>query len=247
LPGNDASLHYEVSVEDGDTITGKDFGNHFALIIGPCTNNGSISGTVYNELNDETGFGEGDQGLAGWTLYLDTNDNGQLDSGELTTVSQAGGFYSFTGLAAGTYIVREAVANNWTLVDPSEGSYTVTLTCVGLDLPLFELSVSAVGGNTATGLNFGNTANPGGGGSGGTGGGGGGTTPTPPDTTTPGTTPGDVAGDQDQDTGTTPDAGNPNEAVKGDQDPGLPPTGGELILLSTVLSAAAALKAMKKN
>jgi hypothetical protein len=46
-----------------------------------------------------------DPGIAGVTIFLDSNRNGRLDAGETSTRTDANGNYSFTGLAAGSYAV----------------------------------------------------------------------------------------------------------------------------------------------
>jgi len=45
-------------------------------------NQGSISGTKWDDLNGDGVRNENEPGLAGWTIYLDDNQNGQLDEGE---------------------------------------------------------------------------------------------------------------------------------------------------------------------
>ncbi len=69
-------------------------------------------------------------------VYIDANDNGVLDSGELSTVTQAGnptastnqaGDYSFSGLAPGTYVVREQVPTGSAETAPSSSSVTNTI------------------------------------------------------------------------------------------------------------------------
>jgi hypothetical protein len=52
---------------------------------------------------------DGESGLAGVTVYLDLNDDGRLDPGDPSTETDQNGFYSFTDLSAGTYIVREVL------------------------------------------------------------------------------------------------------------------------------------------
>ena len=52
-------------------------------------------------------------GLAGWTVFLDTNQNGTLDSGELQTTTGANGSYAFAALPAGTYTVAEVPQAGW--------------------------------------------------------------------------------------------------------------------------------------
>lgn len=58
-------------------------------------------------------------GLSGWTIYLDTNDNGVLDGSEPSTVTDSHGAYHFSGLVAGTYHVREVQKSGWISTYPS--------------------------------------------------------------------------------------------------------------------------------
>lgn len=89
LPGDTGA--YVLSVAANQTIDGLDFGSFF--------DSGSISGTTF--LDSET------EGQSGFQVYLDQNDNGQLDNNERFTVTDSDGNYEFVDLPAGDYIVRE--------------------------------------------------------------------------------------------------------------------------------------------
>lgn len=65
--------------------------------------------------------------LAGWTIYLDSNHNGQLDSGEPFRITDSQGNYAFTGLTPGTYTVAEVPQAGWQQKAPAAGSYTVSV------------------------------------------------------------------------------------------------------------------------
>ncbi|MCA9171993.1 MAG: hypothetical protein KDB23_30210, partial [Planctomycetales bacterium] len=54
----------------------------------------------------DMGIGTPEPQLSGATVYLDANDNQQLDSGELTTIADATGRYEFQLVPAGSYHVR---------------------------------------------------------------------------------------------------------------------------------------------
>ncbi|MFL7870192.1 MAG: sortase, partial [Anaerolineales bacterium] len=83
--------------------------------------------------------------LTGVTVYLDLNNNGSYDASEPTTTSDATtGAYSFTGLAAGTYHVRETNPANYTSTGDSDG------TANGND----HIEVTLVASATSTGNNF---------------------------------------------------------------------------------------------
>src|SRR3954463_2982514 len=61
----------------------------------------TIQGSVFEDLNGNGARDVGDPATAGVTVYLDQNQNAQLDAGEASTVTDAAGTYSFAGLAAG--------------------------------------------------------------------------------------------------------------------------------------------------
>ena len=117
----------DVTVVSGTNSTGNNFGN-FQL--------GAISGKKFKDI-DGDGIEDGgdDPGLAGWTIQLDKDANGTVDA---TTVTGAGGTYSFTGLTAGTYRIREVGQVGWIQTTVNPGDVTV------------------VSGTNSTGNNFGN-------------------------------------------------------------------------------------------
>ncbi len=78
----------------------------------------TISGTVFNDLNADGVKNTGESGQSGWTVYLDTDGNGQLGTGEISTTTAADGSYSFGGLAAGTYNVAEVQRPGWLQTSP---------------------------------------------------------------------------------------------------------------------------------
>ncbi len=72
-----------------------------------------IFGTIYNNLNDDGFRGTDEPGLAGWTVYLDKNNDGKLDKNEVSTQTDANGAYSFPNLKPSTYTVREVLPFGW--------------------------------------------------------------------------------------------------------------------------------------
>ncbi|MCI0464593.1 MAG: MSCRAMM family adhesin SdrC, partial [Gemmataceae bacterium] len=103
----------------------------------PSVSTNAISGQKFNDLNGNASQDAGEPGLSGWTLFLDSNFNGNLDGGEVSTLTDASGNYSFTNLAVGLYRVRVVTQSGWlrTTANPP-------------DLVLISGSV--------TGVNFGN-------------------------------------------------------------------------------------------
>lgn len=72
-----------------------------------------ISGQIYNDINGNGAQDSGDGGLSGWTVYLDADNSGTLDSGEVSMTTDADGNYLFANLTDGTYHVREVTQAGW--------------------------------------------------------------------------------------------------------------------------------------
>ena len=75
------------------------FGDVLASETGTITDRtGTISGTKWRDRNSNGVRDENEPGLAGWTIYLDDNQNGQLDEGETFVITDAEGNYQFDDL-----------------------------------------------------------------------------------------------------------------------------------------------------
>lgn len=96
FPGGDG--RHTVTVTPGQVVTDVDFGNR--RIPG-------IHGVKWYDLDEDGVRDPGEPGVADWTIYLDANDNGQLDWGEPSTLTDRSGKYAVTGIASGTYTVTE--------------------------------------------------------------------------------------------------------------------------------------------
>jgi len=89
---------------------------------------GSISGVKFNDLNGNGLRDAGESGIDGVTIYLDLNNDGQLDGTDVFQITASGGLYSFSvtpdanksTTANDPYIVREVVPDGWmqTTVNP---------------------------------------------------------------------------------------------------------------------------------
>ncbi|MBD2466015.1 putative Ig domain-containing protein, partial [Oscillatoria sp. FACHB-1407] len=79
---------------------------------------GEIRGQIWNDLDRDKQIDASERGMTGVQVYLDANDNQLLDAGEVTTTVDETGHYRFTGLAAGSYLVREVVPESFTLTSP---------------------------------------------------------------------------------------------------------------------------------
>ncbi len=108
---------FTIAVTSGTDSQNNNFGNFKP---------NSISGLKFNDLNDSGFQDAGETGLANWKFFLDTNNNGTLDTGEPNTLTDATGNYKFLDLSAGTYKVREVLQPTWMQTTPNPADITVT-------------------------------------------------------------------------------------------------------------------------
>ncbi len=100
---------YEETFVPGTTYANNDFGNWRAA---------AKSGTKFADADRDGVRDPGEPGLAGWTIYVDYDGDGALDSGEPFDVTDAAGAIAITGIAPGTWKVREAPQSGWTCSFP---------------------------------------------------------------------------------------------------------------------------------
>jgi hypothetical protein len=88
----------------------------------------SISGTVFGDTNADGKIDNHELGLGLWQVFIDTNKDGKLESGEKVTTTNINGAWSFTGLVAGTYVVRVVPVSGAVATKPTGGVLTIVLT-----------------------------------------------------------------------------------------------------------------------
>lgn len=101
----------------------------FALLatIAVPTGNGSIAGSVYNDLNDNGKRNPNEKGRAGIRVYIDFDNDGSFAPTEPSVLTDANGNYKITGLGAATYRVRQVIPRKWRLSAPKSGVFSVNL------------------------------------------------------------------------------------------------------------------------
>jgi hypothetical protein len=121
-----------VTLSVNQVVTGKNFGDHVTSA-GPPPTTGSLSGFTFNDSDKNGAFNGSDTKAAGKTVFLDTNNDGKLDNGEKSVVTDTNGNWSFTGLTAGTYHVRRVFPTGYTLsTTPIDVTLTAGMNDVGL-------------------------------------------------------------------------------------------------------------------
>jgi len=94
----------------GDVISGKHFGNiqYGTIDLGKC-----------NDINGDGGECDGSEPmLPGWTLFLDENSNGVLDSGERSGVTDSQGMVNFANVLPRNYGLCEVEQAGWVRTKP---------------------------------------------------------------------------------------------------------------------------------
>ena len=114
--GAPAGCARSATVASGATTGSLDFGVWRAA---------SLGGTVREDMDAD---GDGDEALAGRTVFADLDGDGSLGGSEPSDVSAADGSYSLTGLAPGSVTVRLVAAGASTCSAPSPCVRTVALT-----------------------------------------------------------------------------------------------------------------------
>jgi hypothetical protein len=97
----------------------------------------TVSGEVYNDLNDNGNLNSGEPGLSGWTVKLLNSSNTVIAS----TLTNSSGTYSFSGVGPGKYTLEEVPQSGWNLTQPT---------------PTDAYSFTTTSGTNQVGLNFGN-------------------------------------------------------------------------------------------
>ncbi len=135
-----------VTVFPGAESVAADFAVYNASLSAP----GNLNGKVWNDVNVNGVREATESGLAGWTVFLDTNTNNVLDAGEPTSTTNALGDYSFTGVAPGTVTIHMQTATGWQPAFPSSSTRSTTLrggeTLSGLDFGARQVTDSGIYG-----------------------------------------------------------------------------------------------------
>ena len=109
----------------------------------------TLSGTIFQDANNDKKQGIGELGLAGWTAYVDLDNDSVFDTGEPSALTAADGTYAFDAyLDTGTYRVRQVLQSPFVQTTPTTngGANVITVGTRGQDF---------------AGLNFGNRMLPG--------------------------------------------------------------------------------------
>ncbi len=113
----------------------------------------SITGTVFNDANANGIFDARETPLIGVTVFLDVAGTGVFATGDPTTVTDATGAYSFTGLTPGRYTVVEQPPTGYQIAGPAVVTLTdgQALTSINFADQVGSTSTSGTGSTGGTG------------------------------------------------------------------------------------------------
>ncbi len=97
----------------------------------------TVTGTVYLDADFDGARDGGETGAGGFSVFADVDADGQLDPGEISTMTNASGSFTLTGLSGGTYQIAVA----------TRGGYVATTAT--------SQSVVAITGSVVSGTDFG--------------------------------------------------------------------------------------------
>lgn len=142
-----------VQLVPGSHLEGLDFGNQ-------STDPGAISGTKWNDRNGNGFRDQGEEGMAGVTIYVDSNYSRTLDEGELSAVTGADGSYTIKGIRPGNYSIQEVVPDGYRQTFPADGFWFDTGQVDPAELriapPFGGHHVNIVPNEVLEGIDFGN-------------------------------------------------------------------------------------------
>ena len=136
-----ASLQFGLQSSMNDPTFGMNTPAYFAAdnltVATTAPTTGAVSGVVFNDLNNDGTQDNGEGGLQNWVVQLYNGSTLVATSNP----TDSNGNYSISGVAPGTYTLREVPQSGYTQTAPAApGTYSVTITA----------------GGSVTGKNFGN-------------------------------------------------------------------------------------------
>lgn len=105
----------------------------------------TVAGTEFQDLNFDGVRDPDEPGASGWTVFLDADADGSLESNELRTTTGRDGTFLFENVLPGNYLLRQVARANWDQSLPSPDAPTNGR---------YELTIDP--GQNLSGLDFGN-------------------------------------------------------------------------------------------
>jgi subtilase family serine protease len=117
--------YLNITVANGSVIKSENWANARVPVMTSAI--ASISGYIYVDANSNKTFDSTEKTLAGVTVFIDTNHDGKLDDGEVSTTTNSAGYYYFGLAAAGTYRITEIIPSGYHLTNPLVDYYDIVI------------------------------------------------------------------------------------------------------------------------
>ncbi|MCU0978062.1 MAG: hypothetical protein MUF25_02725, partial [Pirellulaceae bacterium] len=113
----------------------------------------TVTGFKYLDVNGD-GFQDwGEPGLQGWTIFVDADDDGNLDSGEVSVTTGSDGAYSLI-LPPGNHVIREVLPTNWSQTYPGSAFGNAHRIAVSASMVLDHIDFGNFQGAVKSGIKF---------------------------------------------------------------------------------------------
>ncbi|MBP9019510.1 MAG: THxN family PEP-CTERM protein, partial [Bacteroidales bacterium] len=115
-------------LQSGWSISSPTNGYH-SITVGPSATNVDFVNTRlrYSICGHKFDGDNNNAPLSGRTIYIDSDNDGILDTDETSTTTGTDGSYCFTNLLSGTYVVREVLQSGWSISSPTNGYHSITV------------------------------------------------------------------------------------------------------------------------
>ena len=104
---------------------------------------GTIKGTLFDDPDGDKVRDSGEAALAGWTVYLDRNQNRRRDSNEVSRTTDSSGHYTFSNVAPGTYYVAAVPKPGYVQTSPTPADVRSNSGAFHIDLDFADSSLSS--------------------------------------------------------------------------------------------------------
>ena len=114
-----SSVFRSVTIAGDDVITNRNFASSTKSV---------LRGKVFDDTNRNGAQDSGENGLAGWRIFIDKDNDGIFDAAtERYRMTNSLGEYRFANLAPGRYVIRIEHQNGFTLTNPRGGGFTINV------------------------------------------------------------------------------------------------------------------------
>ncbi|MBC7782375.1 MAG: hypothetical protein H7144_00935 [Burkholderiales bacterium] len=138
---------YVVTVGVAEDVINRNFGDTFV--------GAAITGTVFEDLNENGIQDGGEAGIENVRVFVDVNFDGRFNSGERYDFTDGAGNYTLATLKPGRRVIGHLTPATYRLTSPAAGFYTIKVTSGGVvtGVNFGDTNLSAIRGNLYNDIN----------------------------------------------------------------------------------------------